>query len=173
VRRAVPLACALGLFACAQRAPPPPYAGNAISSGEISVSFPRYPDGEPFTVASERGNVVLLDVWATWCEPCLDSLPLYEQFSRQYVNQGLKVYALSLDEDLAQVAKFVAKTKISLPILLDKNGEVAERVLRVRQVPTSFLIDRKGVIRHVHEAFSEEYVGVYQREIEQLLAEKP
>src|SRR5512143_1802832 len=50
----------------------------------LSFQVKRYPDGAPYAVASDRGSVVLLDVWATWCEPCRDALPLYEQLAKEY-----------------------------------------------------------------------------------------
>jgi thiol-disulfide isomerase/thioredoxin len=146
----------------------------ALESSELAplqFTVKRYPGGEPHAIASDRGNVVLLDVWATWCEPCKDALPMYQDLARHYASRGLKVYALNVDEDARAIPPFLEETKVTLPVLLDANAEVSEKVLRVRGMPTTVLIDRQGRVRYVHEGFAEEYLTKYQAEIEELLAE--
>ena len=169
----------LALSGCAQKMSSltspavPASAPGAVESVHTPLEFTvkRYPDGEPHAIASDRGSVVLLDVWATWCEPCRDALPTYERLAKHYGARGLKVYALNVDEDTRAIPPFLAETKVSLPILLDANAEVASNVLRVRSMPTTVLIDREGKARYVHEGFAEELLAKYQAEIEELLAE--
>ncbi|WP_224368745.1 TlpA family protein disulfide reductase [Hyalangium versicolor] len=138
----------------------------------LAFQVKRYPDGSPYTVASDRGSVVLLDVWATWCEPCRDALPLYESLAKEYGSRGLKVYALNVDEDSRAIPAFLQEVKVALPILVDENAQVAEKTLGVKMMPTTFIVDRKGVVRFTHEGFAEEFLQKYQTEIEQLLAER-
>ena len=166
------IAALLFATACQSGPPLPPVAGPATSSQPVSFQVPRHDGSGTWDPAQDRGSVVLLDVWATWCAPCRDALPLWQDLAKEYEARGLKVYALSLDEDPAQVAKFIADTKLTLPVLMDENGTVSERVLKVKMMPTSFLIDRKGIIRHVNEGFAEEHLAKYQAQIEQLLSEK-
>ncbi|RKH72034.1 TlpA family protein disulfide reductase [Corallococcus interemptor] len=146
-------------------------AGLASSGQPLAFQVKRYPDNSPYDLKSDRGQVVLLDVWATWCEPCKDALPMYGQLQKEYGAKGLKVYALNVDEDVRAIPPFLEEAKVEVPILLDANALVSERLLKVRLMPTTFLIDRKGVIRHVHEGFAEEFLQQFQTEIEQLLAE--
>jgi thiol-disulfide isomerase/thioredoxin len=158
-----------------------PSAGNARSSSAalasqgpgqpLAFQVKRYPDDRPYDLKEDRGQVVLLDVWATWCEPCKDALPMYAALQKEYGSRGLKAYALNVDEDVRAIPVFLKETKVELPILLDANALVSERLLKVRLMPTTFLIDRKGVVRHVHEGFDEAYLQRFQTEIEQLLAE--
>jgi thiol-disulfide isomerase/thioredoxin len=171
---------ALALSGCAtQQMPSLTAPALATGSAALESSAPtplqftvkRYPGGEPHAIASDRGSVVLLDVWATWCEPCKDALPMYQDLARHYASRGLKVYALNVDEDARAIPPFLAETKVTLPVLLDANAEVSEKVLRVRGMPTTVLIDRQGRVRYVHEGFAEEYLTKYQAEIEELLAE--
>ena len=171
---------ALALSGCAQKLPsltaPAALATGsaALESSEpapLQFTVKRYPGGEPHTIASDRGSVVLLDVWATWCEPCRDALPMYQDLSKHYAARGLKVYALNVDEDARAIPPFLEETKVTLPVLLDANAEVSEKVLRVRGMPTTLLLDRQGRVRYVHEGFAEEYLTKYQAEIEELLAE--
>lgn len=137
----------------------------------LEVELKRYPGGEPYLLSSDRGSVVLVDVWATWCEPCRESLPLYTGLARKYAARGLKVYALSVDDDPELIGPFLQETRVELPVLLDPEGHVATTRLGLRMVPTSLLIDRRGVVRHVHEGFDDGLVARYTAEIEALLAE--
>jgi thiol-disulfide isomerase/thioredoxin len=181
MRTALGAGAFLVLAGCARNAELPPLVedrppaltgAGARKGAPLHFEVKRYPGGEPYRVASDRGSVVLLDVWATWCEPCRDSLPLYEQLAKEYGPRGLKVYALNVDEDERAIAPFVAEAKVALPILLDANAAVAEKTLKVRMMPSTYLVDRQGVVRFVHEGFAEEFLQKYQTEIEQLLAER-
>jgi len=158
---------------CLQRAALPPAAGpvNGLPAGPLSLKVARYGGGEPFELASERGNVVLLDVWATWCEPCVEALPVYAHLNDKYRARGLRVYALNVDEDESDLPAFLKAHGVQLPVLRDANAAISERLLKVRVMPTSFLVDRDGVVRHVHEGFSETFLPRYERELEALLAE--
>jgi thiol-disulfide isomerase/thioredoxin len=169
---------ALALSGCAQKLPSltaPAMTSNSEAleseSAPLTFTVKRYPGGEPHAIASDRGSVVLLDVWATWCEPCKDALPMYQDLAKHYAERGLKVYALNVDEDVRALGPFLEETKVTLPVLLDANAEVADKVLRVRGMPTTLLVDRQGRVRYVHEGFAEEFLAKYQSEIEELLAE--
>jgi thiol-disulfide isomerase/thioredoxin len=171
------LIAALAFFASACVAPgaKPPLTGpvQAGPDGDtpLELVLKTYPHSTDWSIASERGKVVLLDVWATWCEPCRDSLPLYHDLAREFGPKGLKVYAMNVDADATQIPRFLEETKVTLPVLLDPNAKLAEAKLKVRMMPTAFLVDRKGVVRYVHEGFSEEFLQKYMTEIEGLLAE--
>lgn len=160
-----------GAAACVKREPLPPVTGSTEVGKPLALRLPFYPEGATYDLASDRGKVVLLDVWATWCEPCKDALPMYQDLAKEYGPRGFRLYAINVDEDKRQIDSFLRQVKVSLPILVDENAQFAERDLKVRVIPTSFLIDRRGFIRHVHEAFAEEFLARYQSEIEELLAE--
>lgn len=137
----------------------------------VDFQVKRYPGGEPFDIASERGNVVLLDVWATWCAPCLEALPAYDKLAGEYAERGLRVYALNVDEDLSLISDFLKETKVSLPILLDPDSSIAESVLKIKNLPTTLLLDRQGRVRYFHQGFTDKSIAKYKTEIDQLLAE--
>lgn len=145
--------------------------GPAVIGTTVSFTLPEYPGRAPHDFLQDRGHVVLLDVWATWCEPCREALPLYQDLLKQYAPRGLRVYALSVDEDPRQIAPFLKDARVTLPVLLDPNGNIAEKRLQVSMMPTLFVLDKKGVVRKVHQGFTEGGVGQYQNEIEALLNE--
>jgi thiol-disulfide isomerase/thioredoxin len=175
MRLAMFAAAALALSACPRGAAPPPLTGPVAAGpyGDtpLELALKTYPHNGNWSIEQDRGNVVLLDVWATWCEPCRDSLPLYHDLQKEFGPRGLKVYAMNVDADVSQIPKFLEETKVSLPVLLDPNAKLAEAKLKVRMMPTAFLVDRKGIVRYVHEGFAEEFLQKYISEIEGLLAE--
>lgn len=105
-----------------------------------------YLDGKPLNLTGEKGNVVFLNVWATWCGPCRFETPELQALSNQYAGSGLKVIGVSVDEgDTAPVKTFVAEQKITYPIAVDPEGRIANLV-QTTVLPTSLLIDRTGKI---------------------------
>lgn len=113
--------------------PMPPYSATFI-------------DGKPFNVASEKGNVVFLNVWATWCGPCRFETPELQALQNQYAASGLKVIGVSVDEgDSGAVKTFVTEQKITYAIAVDPEGRIANLV-QTTVLPTSLLIDRNGKI---------------------------
>lgn len=141
------------------------------SGKPLEIVLPRYPGGEVFKLSAHRGKVVLVDVWATWCEPCGDALPLYQDLAAEFAARGLEVFTINVDADPRPIAPFLAEAKVSLPVLLDPEARFAESVLKVKLMPTAFLIDKKGNVRFVHEGFDEGQLATWLSEIESLLAE--
>jgi thiol-disulfide isomerase/thioredoxin len=108
-------------------------------------------EGAPVNLSDLRGPA-LVDVWATWCVPCIRSLPFYGQLAAR---TGIRVVAISIDADDAVVRKWLLEHPMSFEILRDPNGVVAEQ-LGVHIMPTSFLIDSGGLVRAQHDGFREE-----------------
>ncbi len=123
------------ISACAQDRAAPDYAARPLG-GHDKVSL-----------ASFRGQVVLLNTWATWCSPCRQEMPAFETLYRQYRDQGLQVVGVNIDEGQAdsEVERYVASLGISFPIWRDPQNRFAKR-FRVLGVPETFLIDREGMI---------------------------
>jgi thiol-disulfide isomerase/thioredoxin len=139
----------------------------------IDFGLVRFPGGEKWRLSQEHGSVVLLDVWATWCEPCRDALPLYDGLRKRYAEKGLVVYAVNVDDDPKGIPEFLTSLKVALPVLLDPKALVAEATLKVKMMPTSLLVDRQGVVREVHEGFDADLDGTLVPQIDALLAEPP
>ena len=111
-------------------------------------------DGKTVRIEDLRGRVVLVDFWATWCDPCRESLPFYADLQRELGPKGLTIAAISIDADDGPVREYF-KTPPPFLVLRDPDGSLAER-MGVSIMPTSFLLDRSGVRRETMQGFKEE-----------------
>jgi thiol-disulfide isomerase/thioredoxin len=126
-------------------------ASAASSVADITLST--FPETGKHSFSSDHGQVVVIDAWATWCAPCVRSLPLLQKLGRDYAKKGVRVYAVSVDEDRAQIPTFLAGARVQLPVLLDPGGFVLESRLKLKQMPTTWVVDRSGHVRYVQESF--------------------
>ena len=118
-----------------------------------------------------KGQVILLDFWASWCGPCKKSFPAMQELHKQYAGRGLTIVAVSVDENREDMERFAKTANVSFTVVRNA-GQKLVAAADVSTMPTSFLIDRAGKIRYVHKGFTgEETVKQYQEEIQQLLKE--
>ena len=114
-------------------APLPPFSGEML-------------DGSTFDIANERGNVVLLNLWATWCGPCRYEIPELEKLHKDHSGQRFKVVGVSVDEGGDQVVRdFVNEQKVTYPIVLDPQSKLSY-ILDTVILPTSVIVDRSGKV---------------------------
>jgi thiol-disulfide isomerase/thioredoxin len=109
-------------------------------------------DGTPHQLKDYRGEVVLLDFWATWCEPCRESLPIYNQWQKELGSDGLRIVAVSVDEDPAVARRFVQDHNVRLTVLTDPGGSWAKR-FDLPTMPTAYIIGRDGRVLGMHVGF--------------------
>jgi thiol-disulfide isomerase/thioredoxin len=104
---------------------------------------------EKVTLSQFRGQVVLLNFWATWCPPCVAEMPSLERLHRALGPEGLVVVTVSADEDEEELREFVGRYGLSLPVLLDPGGLTAAAAYRTTGYPETFVLDRQGrLLRH-------------------------
>ena len=101
--------------------------------------------GKPVNLRGLRGNVVIVDFWATWCPPCRAMMPHLQQMHRTLADQGLVILGLDVGEDAETVAKFAKRESYTFPLLLGAEPDVAAKYY-VESYPTTFVIDRQGRI---------------------------
>ncbi|MFY9588048.1 MAG: TlpA disulfide reductase family protein [Actinomycetota bacterium] len=100
-------------------------------------------NGGTFRLADQRGKVVLVNFWATWCPPCLEEMPAMERLWRKHKDAGFVLVAVSVDTDPKKVVPFVTEHKLTFPIALDTKMSVAEKY-GVRALPSSFILGKDG-----------------------------
>ncbi|GAB4262611.1 MAG: TlpA disulfide reductase family protein [Candidatus Promineifilaceae bacterium] len=130
-------------------------------------------DGSQITLSHLRGKVVMINLWTSWCPPCRAEMPAIDKVYRANKERGLEVLAVNstFQDSEADAAAFAQELSLSFPILLDRDGAVSQRY-QLRALPTTFFIDRQGIIRAVVPGgpMSESLI---QSKIEDLLAEVP
>ena len=118
---------------------------------------------------SLRGKVVLLDFWASWCGPCRQSFPLYEKLHGELPAQDFALLAINLDEMAEGPAAFLFEHPVSYTSLADPAGEVAKKCGLIG-MPTSFVIDRDGIVHSRHTGFKPQDIDAVRGEIRELIA---
>ena len=144
--------------------------GSALEAGSAAPDF-QLPtlDGDELSLSSLRGQVVLVDFWATWCGPCRQEMPALQRLHEEFAGRGVEIVAISMDAQTEAVAPYARREGLTFPILL---GSVAEQVrYRVAGLPTLFVVDQGGIIRFQHVGYSPGAEPVLAEEIEALLAE--
>ena len=127
--------------------------------------------GQTVTQNNFRNHVVILDFFATWCQPCRQSIPHLMAMNRKYGNQGLQILGLSLDEDgETMVRRFADELRITYPLALA--GDTVTGDFGVSSVPVMYLIDKKGKVAEVYRGYSKETARSMEQAIKRLLAEK-
>jgi cytochrome c biogenesis protein CcmG, thiol:disulfide interchange protein DsbE len=112
-------------------------------------------DGKSVKLSSLKGKVVLVDFWASWCVPCKKELPALDAMSAKYAKdkKDVVILTINIDKDRKNAEKFLSSAKIkALRVLLDPDGAVAEQY-DLPTMPTSYVIDKKGIVKHVHEGY--------------------
>lgn len=103
------------------------------------------PEGRATSLSDLQGKPVLINFWATWCDPCVYEMPFIQQVYDEWSDRGLVVLAINVGESSATVKRFLQSHSLSFPVLLDTEKAVT-REYNVRGYPTTFLIDKEGVI---------------------------
>jgi peroxiredoxin len=146
-------------------------SGGAASPTPSAPDFTlRTADGRNLRLAEQRGQVVMVNFWATWCPPCRVEMPHLTRLHEKYRDSGFLLLGVNVDDDPAKAIVLAAKLGVKFPVLLDGTKKVA-KLYDVVSMPSTVLIDRDGRVRHVHSGYRDGYEQIYDTQIRALLKE--
>jgi thiol-disulfide isomerase/thioredoxin len=164
---------AAGLVACNRHpASPPPPKENAVAAGELGSRLPRFSvkdlQGGTISSADLRGKVVLIDFWATWCQPCAKEMPGYQKLLDLYGSRGFAVIGFKFDtmEDPQDPVLFARKLGVHYPLAIASH-DLKQSFGGIEGLPTTLLYDRQGILREKVIGF--EYTDAFERDLKPLL----
>jgi cytochrome c biogenesis protein CcmG/thiol:disulfide interchange protein DsbE len=155
------LTCALAAKAVEAGAPAPAIALKPLAGSSA-----------PASLAALKGSVVYVDFWASWCTPCLRSMPALRTLHGKHRDEGFVVVGVNKDVSPGEAERFLRRFPVSFP-LVDDTGDAVAKAFDVKTMPSGYLVDRAGVVRQVHRGFTAETEAALSRDIEALLKEKP
>lgn len=126
--------------------------------------------GKNIRLQELRGNVVMLNFWASWCGPCRKEMPLLEALQKKYQRLGFVLIGVNVDEDTKAAQRFLADVKTSFPMVIDNQGSISKSY-NVAAMPTSIFIDRDGKLRDVHQGYKDGDEKAYEKIIKKLIRE--
>jgi peroxiredoxin len=150
------------------------FAGTAIPAVAPASPAPdftlRSMGGPNLRLAEQRGQVVLVNFWATWCGPCRQEMPHLNRLYEKYKASGFVLLGVNVDDDARNAVDVAGKLHVSFPVLLDTDKRVS-RLYDMNAMPATIVIDREGRIRYIHRGYREGYEATYDQQIRELLKE--
>jgi peroxiredoxin len=151
-------------------------AAAGLASAVTAVGSPapdftlRVLDGPNLRLQEQRGKVVLVNFWATWCGPCRKEMPHLNRIADKYRSSGLVMLGINVDDDVRNAADVAAKLGVKFPVLLDTDKKVS-KLYDLNSMPSTLVIDRSGRVRYLHRGYQDGYEDLYDKQIRDLLKE--
>lgn len=126
--------------------------------------------GTNMRLSELRGDVVMINFWATWCGPCRQEMPLLDELYQRYNRVGFNLLGVNIDDDSNRAMAMINELGVEFPVLFDARKEVS-KMYDVDAMPVTVLVDREGNIRYVHQGYKPGYEEKYLNEVRALLRE--
>ena len=126
--------------------------------------------GENMRLSEYRGDVVMINFWATWCGPCRQEMPLLDELYERYSRVGFNLLGVNIDDDSRRAMQMIEELGVDFPVLFDATKRVSE-MYDVDAMPVTVIVDREGTVRYVHQGYKPGYEDKYLTEIRTLLRE--
>lgn len=149
-------------------------AASPASSGLSGQPAPDFAlkssTGENLRLSEYRGDVVMINFWATWCGPCRQEMPLLDELYSRYRRVGFNLLGVNIDDDSRRAMDMISELGVTFPVLFDSRKDVS-RLYEVDAMPVTIIVDREGNVRHIHQGYKPGYEQKYLDEVRSLLRE--
>ncbi len=147
-------------------------SGFAVEMGSAApnCSLKSFAADKKLNLAEFGNKLLLVDFWTSWCGPCMKSFPYYNQLQQQLGDKDFQIIAVNLDEELTDAQAFIQRFPANFIVAIDPEKQCAQQ-FSVAAMPSSFLIDRKGRVRHIQLGFRADETAEIESNIKQLLSE--
>ncbi|MEM0910066.1 MAG: TlpA disulfide reductase family protein [Pseudomonadota bacterium] len=141
------------------------------SAAEMAEDFVlKSKDSGNMRLSDQRGNIVMINFWASWCGPCREELPLMEDLYQEYQDLGFEILAVNVDDQESKADVLLNDIEVSFPVLYDTSGEVSQ-LYNVSAMPTTVFVDRDGLQRILHPGYRAGDEVKYEKAIKMLVRE--
>ena len=151
------------------------FAASSLASssleGRVAPDFAlKSSTGDNMRLSEYRGDVVMINFWATWCGPCRQEMPLLDELYSRYNRVGFNLLGVNIDDDSRRAMQMVEELGVNFPVLFDARKEVS-KLYEVEAMPVTVIVDRSGTVRYVHHGYKPGYEEKYLDQIRSLLRE--
>ena len=126
--------------------------------------------GTNIKLSEHRGQVIMINFWASWCAPCRKEMPLLEELYQRYKDGGFTLLGVNVEEDSSAAKDLLKEIQVSFPILFDNQNAVSQ-LYKVEAMPSTVIVDRDGNMRFVHKGYQPGYEDEYQKQVRELIME--
>ncbi len=126
--------------------------------------------GKNLKLSEYRGDVVMINFWASWCGPCRQEMPLLEDLYKEYEPLGFTILGVNVEEDSSKAENLLKQIPVSFPVLFDNTSKVS-KLYDVVAMPSTVLVDRDGNVRYLHHGYKPGYIDTYQQQVRSLIRE--
>jgi peroxiredoxin len=126
--------------------------------------------GENMRLSEYRGDVVMINFWATWCGPCRQEMPLLDALYARYQRVGFNLLGVNIDDDSRRAMQMIEELGVNFPVLFDARKEVS-KLYEVEAMPVTVIVDRAGTVRYIHHGYKPGYEDKYLDQVRSLLRE--
>jgi len=147
-----------------------PASADINSEGPAPDFALKSDNGENLRLSEFRGEVVMINFWASWCGPCRQEMPLLDELYAQYQPMGFTILGVNVEEDSSKARKMLGDAPVNFPVLFDNDSEVS-KLYNVVAMPSTVLVDRSGNVRYLHQGYKPGYEDAYQQQVRALIRE--
>jgi len=144
---------------------------QALTPGQAAPDFTlKNQQGTNLNLAEQRGEIILINFWASWCGPCRKEMPVLQKLQDKYQDLGVQVWGINVEQENQAGKDFLADLDLRFPIFFDQTNSLS-KTYQVEAMPTTVIIDRDGNVRFVFQGYKDGFDKKYAAAIKQLIRE--